>query len=80
MGRLAKDSIAARKAGVSYGVWKASHPHTEYDEEASDTRRRCKICGKPLNSLKRMYCSQACGNKADYMRRKEEKVMKNGKA
>ena len=50
--RLTRDAIAAQQAGMSYGQWKAMHPHTpdEDDEggvaiEPDSVVAICEFCG-----------------------------------
>lgn len=86
MDQLTKDSISAQKAGMSYGKWKALHPHTDEvpkpAEEDSEWTRICPVCGKrfTLDGWKRKkYCGIECSYEVDrarcrdaYRRRKEE--------
>lgn len=66
--RLTIDSISAEKAGMSYGKWKALHPHTEVDEVPDADTRLCKVCGKPIRNMsggkRRLYCSNECAYEA----------------
>ena len=67
--RLTRDSIAAEKAGMSYGKWKALHPHTDEKVEVLDADvKLCKICGKPIcnkiGGKRRLYCSIECSYEA----------------
>ena len=89
MDRLAMDSTAAIKAGMSYGKWKALHPHTEIEvpvRKKSGTRRRCKVCGEeiPLHSKGHLYCGDICAYEAqkarmrEFYQRKKERMMANG--
>ena len=60
MDRLTRDSIAAQRAGMTYGKWKVLHPHTEEDAVPDEIEapgknkakprevKLCKICGKPI--------------------------------
>lgn len=75
--RLSRDAAAARAAGQSYGMWKASHPHTSEDPEPEealldDGRREltCQRCGKVFvaygQEARRKYCSDECRAKAQY--------------
>ena len=79
MDRLTMDSIAAVKAGMTYGKWKALHPHTEEDIEVPDEIEEpvkevklCKICGEPIINFrvrgsggrKKLYCSRECAYEA----------------
>ena len=69
--RLTRDAMAAQAAGMSYGHWKALHPHTEevVQEEAPvlDDKRRnltCHWCGKTFitdtRHATRLYCDDVC--------------------
>jgi hypothetical protein len=83
------DSIAAQKAGMSYGKWKALHPHTGVEETAvvQGPKRLCKICGQeiPEGYTGKLYCGIECsyeGKKASARRcfaKKKERMMADGK-
>ena len=86
---LTLDSIAAMKAGMSYGHWKSLHPHTKamYGlEPVQDDHDypRCKICGKAIYMKKtnRVYCSEECAYEAQKQacnrRRAERSLRENG--
>ena len=67
MDNLARDAIAARAAGTSYGKWKTMHPQTmeRRDEPLipeGANAVRCKICGKRFVKSRKhlVYCSQEC--------------------
>ena len=71
MDRLAMESAAALKAGMSYGKWKAMQPRVEVDVQGIKTDKKakagrtCRSCGKeiPLNANgNRRYCSNFCLN------------------
>ena len=68
MDRLTMDSIAAQRAGMTYGQWKALHPHTDAVEVPDKDVRLCKVCGKPIINMvggkRRLYCSPECANEA----------------
>ena len=69
MDRLTMDSTAAIKAGMTYGKWKALHPHTDLANEVPDADvRLCKMCGKPIRNKtggkRRLYCSNECSYEA----------------
>lgn len=62
---LDKDAAAAQQAGLSYGQYKAEHPHTTYPETAEEEapqERRCGICGQRFmpTTKNAKYCSSAC--------------------
>ena len=77
--RLTQDCIAAEKAGMSYGKWKALHyspvevaipkqEEPEVLEVAPKEVRVCRICGKVIPRSKHklvMYCSQWCREEAN---------------
>lgn len=83
MDNLTRDAILARKAGLSYGQWKALHPNTI--EEVVDTSGRefvCQHCGKKFvakTKQKRKFCDFYCQNAAAILRLKARKEMDNGK-
>lgn len=72
MDQLTMDSIAAKKAGMSYGMWKALHPAEKVqpavgEEETVAPKQLCVICGKevpyrPSGSGRQFTkcCSQEC--------------------
>ena len=72
MDQLTLDSIAAQKAGMSYGKWKALQykpvvvpvavePEPEKVSKPTPPERRCPACGQIINGhgLKK-YCSYDC--------------------
>ena len=76
MDRLTQESIAAQKAGLSYGMWKAMQPRTEAvmpavdDLEEQENVKKCVICGKAIPIKKigsggsnRRTCSEECSYK-----------------
>ena len=89
--RLTMDSIAAQKAGMSYGKWKALHPHTEVEEPDvlnEEPKRLCKICGQEIPEYRHklaLYCSEECKYKRylesqrDHCRKYRERMMADGK-
>lgn len=61
--RLSLDSAAAIKAGMSYGQWKALHPHTEGESYKIAKKKQipCAFCGKLFDvAQNRKYCSMEC--------------------
>lgn len=75
MGNLSRDACAALEAGMSYGQYKAMHPHTGTSEAEEDTQAakqpeakwkqvKCKQCGKefwrPSGRNNKVYCSEKC--------------------
>ena len=92
MDRLTMDSIAAQKAGMSYGKWKAMHPHTGSDYLPDEDVKLCVICGKPLPTTRvgsggkrKKYCSPGCSYEANVIKNREfyqkrkERLMADGK-
>ena len=83
MDQLTRDSIAAQKAGMSYGKWMALHyvppveveiPKQEVKPEAKEEapQRLCGTCGRPVRGhANRRYCSDACKYEADKARQNE---------
>lgn len=77
--RLTRDSIAAEQAGMSYGQYKALHPHTPDEDETppkpkTDPGRYefvCETCGKvyyKANRARQKYCSYSCSREAARLR------------
>lgn len=75
--RLTRDAIAAQEAGMSYGQYKALHPHTPDEDEEEETAPltvdpgkrvvTCKHCGQifPVRprQTNKLYCSDECRTK-----------------
>lgn len=92
MDNLARDSSMAIAAGMSYGKWKALHPHTSgiiperpKEKEKKNTKpvRLCRWCGKEIPASAhggRKYCDADC-QYAGQLRRSNERyrVMKGRK-
>lgn len=80
---LTRDVLAAQAAGLSYGNYKAQHPHTgEQDDEPEeltiDPNKRalvCIRCGKTFLASNRQanqkYCGDACRYQAQLARQRE---------
>lgn len=73
MDQLTKDCIAARKAGMTYGKWKALQPPREMkpkQKAEKPSNKRCRVCGKaiPMTSKRMVYCSDECQKMYDYKR------------
>ena len=73
MDRLTMDSIAAEKAGMSYGKWKALHPHTEVEIPEEPITKPCRNCGKqiPRSYKGKLYCGVDCAHQARLARGRE---------
>ena len=85
--QLTMDSIAAQKAGMSYGKWKALQPIVKVDLPETAPKRLCKLCGgeiPPEFHKNRTYCSDQCFDEADRIRhrnnyhKRKERMMANG--
>jgi endogenous inhibitor of DNA gyrase (YacG/DUF329 family) len=81
--RLTRDAIAAQEAGMSYGNWKAQHPHTpdEDDEEeqaieSDSVVATCEQCGEKFVKFKwqttRRFCGADCQKKYNSKKRREK--------
>ena len=82
--QLTQDYIAARKAGMTYGKWKALHyvPPVEVEipkkgemkPEVRDDlpKRACRYCGKEFNAAcsQKLYCNHDCYYEAGKIRSK----------
>ena len=89
MDRLTMESIAAQKAGMSYGKWKALHHIVEVvvPEVKPEVKRPCKVCGGEIPAhvhKNARHCSAQCireSEKATSRRcywKKKEREMANG--
>ena len=76
MDRLSMNAMLARKAGMSYGKWKALQPREEPKEKPlPEGWVKCQWCGKAIKLLsgrKKLYCDTICGRKAYYQKHKAE--------
>ena len=74
MDNLARDAVAATKAGMSYGQWKAQHPHTDPDKipvvrhpkrVPNGSLATCPVCGREFKVTKdrAKFCSVECRNR-----------------
>lgn len=79
MDRLSRDSCAALAAGMSYGKYKALHPHTEGPDGIENIPRarveiKCAWCGAIVmtKDKRRKYCSVSCMQNASKKRVREE--------
>lgn len=78
---LAKDAMLARKAGMTYGQWKALQPVVKFERKPDERECVCEFCGKTfvkLTNQKRKYCDWTCSNNAANARLKERKENNNG--
>ena len=79
MDQLTKDCIAARKAGMTYGRWKAMQDKPvviEKKEETPEGWKTCLRCGKPFKASKygkgQKYCEYECQRAAQSERKREK--------
>jgi hypothetical protein len=85
MDNLTRNAMLARKAGMTYGQWKALHPNTKDDVPKVPLKGECvcQHCGKAFVSRtkqKRKFCDFYCQNAAAQVRLKERKEKNNGKS
>ena len=72
--RLTRDVLAAQAAGMSYGQYKALHPHTpDEDEEPPRPKvdpdkyeRVCATCGKVFYLRTKAHTKYCCYNCSEY--------------
>lgn len=68
--QLALDCIAAAKAGMSYGKWKAMQPPKRAEVEdipwVPPKEGGCLVCGEPLEPPQRKFCSITCNKNYNY--------------
>lgn len=78
MDNLAKDAFLAKRAGMTYGKWKANNPSTAgYKVELiPDGWRKCECCGKPYKPARAMqkFCELSCRDEARAMRLRDERI------
>lgn len=79
---LTRDVLAAEKAGMSYGKWKALHPNTPEEDDEEEEKApssdevvcNCKNCFQPFVKLKskknKVFCSTVC--QSHYNARKQQ--------
>ena len=92
MDQLTRDSIAAQKAGMSYGKWKALHPMSKVESAPAVTEKVCEICGRYIpirdrgsGANKKYTCSPGCAEERHRRRmaanyhKKRERMMFSGK-
>lgn len=81
--RLTRDVLAAEAAGMSYGKWKALHPHTPDEDEEEEQEMdpdsvvvNCEYCGerfvKSKNNQTRKFCSANCQKNYNNKKRREK--------
>lgn len=76
MDNLARDSIAAAAAGMSYGKWKALQEHKpnkpkEEENLCADGNKICEYCGEEFTPSRKTqrFCCDRCYHKAYYRKR-----------
>lgn len=86
--RLTRDCLAAEAAGMSYGKYKAQHPHTPDEEDVEPAepetdpgiyKHTCTVCGKVFyHTTKRRfnYCGDYCRRIAKSQRETEQRQQK----
>lgn len=79
--RLAMESSAAIKAGMSYGYWKAAQKREpiKKKEELPEGWLVCEWCGKwykPKTKRPRKYCESYCQLEASKQKKREREKMK----
>lgn len=89
MDNLTKDVLAAERAGMSYGKWRASHPHTRPDPNRHTPRQPvgprtglCKICGSTFeySGPTRVTCSEKCRGELHRLNNRNYRARKRGYA
>lgn len=81
MDNLARDSMLARKAGMTYGQWKALQPVRKIERTPGERECVCEFCGKTFvkkTNQRRKYCDWSCSNYAGQARERERRERKNG--
>lgn len=90
MDRLSRDACAALDAGMSYGQYKALHPHTPDEEEQPKpapvpkglVEKTCPWCGVVFGTKKnnQIYCSVRCqaANRRHTKSQRAKEVHNNG--
>lgn len=81
--KLSMDSSAALAAGMSYGQWKALHPHTSGTAHKRKKKEQiiCAFCGKPFDvGHGRKYCSFDCYSQKNAIAARERYKAKRGGA
>jgi rRNA maturation protein Nop10 len=80
--RLTRDCLAAEAAGMSYGQYKALHPHTGEDDRSAiavygKQESTCQHCGGTFykeRGTEQKYCCEECRHSASKARAAERKV------
>jgi hypothetical protein len=82
MDNLTRDAVAAKKAGMTYGKWKAMQDTGPIvTVPRGGMIRTCKFCGKEFRQYdkrQRLYCDDVCKYKQNY-RRIKERMAEDGK-
>lgn len=77
MDNLARNAMSARKAGMTYGKWKALHPITMGEREPTEKECVCAYCGSIFTKktkIPQKYCQFYCQNEAAKIRAKERRL------
>ena len=72
MDQLAKDAAEARKAGMSYGQWKATQEPVVI-RRPEKPEGVCRHCGRELPKGKKIWCSEECCTEGSRKRRREKR-------
>ena len=77
MDRLARNAMLARKAGMTYGKWKALQPVLPPEEKPlPEGWKKCEECGKPFKARGgvQRFCELGCREKAHWRRKNQKRA------
>lgn len=78
MDNLTRDAVAAKKAGMTYGQWKAmQEPAPIVPAPRGVVIKTCEFCGTEFryrNNRQRKYCSDECKIKMNYLQMRAKKM------
>ena len=62
MDKLSSDAMLARKAGMTYGKWKALQPVVKFERKIPKDWKVCEFCGKAFmpNQKNQRFCDIGC--------------------
>jgi hypothetical protein len=75
--KLSLDAMEARKAGMSYGMWKGLQKPKPIEKKIPEGWKICEYCGKPFKPTTgrpQKYCEANCTNKAFHERQKARQM------
>lgn len=81
MDNLARNAMSARKAGMTYGKWKALQPIVKVERPLDEMECVCQFCGNTFvkkTRQRRKYCDFICSNQAGREREKARREKNNG--